>query len=179
MERTITVPPAPYCFRVCLWSQCCILLLATLEWGQWRDRWQQMESQKCPSRYKDLATLNFLLGIWASRQLNLWTFLSVYMCLPVSSCQYPCLQQGHTRNALSYNESVWRCLLSHVFTYMRYTILTIILCTLHRKCYVPKMKTLGMSYERRGLMPLSSSKENGCLRKANLSLPSASPMCTK
>lgn len=62
MERTITVRPAPYCFRARVWSQCCIRLLATLEWGQQRDRWRQMESQKCPSRYKDLATRNFLLG---------------------------------------------------------------------------------------------------------------------
>ena len=89
MERTITVSPAPYCFRACLWSWCRILLLATLEWGQWRDRWQQMESQKCPSRYKDLATRNFLLGIRASRQLNLWTFLSVFLYLPVLSINIP------------------------------------------------------------------------------------------
>lgn len=96
MERTITDSPAPYCFRVCLWSQCRILLLATLEWGQWRNRWQQMESQTCPSRYKDLATRNFLLRILASRQLNLWTSLSVYLCLSVCLHQCPCLPVGHT-----------------------------------------------------------------------------------
>ena len=95
MERTITVRPAPYCYRACLWSQCCILLLATLEWGQWRHRWQQMESQKCPSRYKDLAAGNFLLGIWASKQLNLWTAPTVYLCLLVSSCQYPSVTRPH------------------------------------------------------------------------------------
>jgi len=126
MERTITVSPAPYCLRAGLWSQCCILLLATLEWGQWRDRWQQMESQKCPSRYKDLATRNFLLGIRASRQLNLWTFLSVDLCLHVSVHQSPCQQD--TLHPFSSNESAQWCLLSHTFTYMQCAILIIILC---------------------------------------------------
>lgn len=119
MERTITARPAPYCFKACFWSQCCILLLATLEWGQCRDRWQQMERQKCPSRYEGLATRKFLLGIWASKQLNLWTFLSVYLCRPVSSCRCPRLLARHTHDPLSYNESVWPCLPSHMFPHMQ------------------------------------------------------------
>ncbi len=173
MERTITDCPAPYCFRACLWSQCCILLLATLEWGQWGDRWQQMESQKCPSRYKDLAIRNFLLGIRASWQLNLWTFLSVYPCLPVSSCQCPCLLVGHTHTTYwVYNKSYWverspTC--SAQFQ-------TWLCASLH---WAFEMKTLGISCQRSRLMTLSSSKENECLKKANLSLPSASLMCTK
>ncbi len=175
MERTITVCPAPYCFRACLRTQCCILLLATLEWGQRRDRWQQMESQKCPSRYKDLATRNFLLGIWASRQLNLWTFLSVYLCLPVSSCQCPCLRVGHTHTMhWVYTDSYW---VVHSPT-CSVPFHTLFCASLHRTIEM-KNTTVGMAYQHSGLMTLSSSKEKGCLRKANLSAPSASPMCTK